>query len=80
MKVNKKKKLVNNEKLILKKPKNNFILNFYKNFVSIMLNLFFLNKKSASIARRILFEIEWRVNKSNTYSLRGWCNRIFNYN
>lgn len=78
--VNKKKKLVNNRQFILKKPKNNFILNFYKNFISIMLNLLFLNRKSASISRRILFELEWRINKSNTYSLRGWCNRIFNYN
>ena len=80
IKINTTNKLANKEKLVLREPKNNFVLNFYKNFFMFMLKLFFSNQKSLSISRRILFELEWRINKHETYSLNGWCNRIFNYN
>ena len=77
--MNKINKLDNNDKLILKRPKNNFILNLYKILSTSMLSLFFSKRRSISISRRILFEIEWRINKHDTYSLKGWCNRIFDY-
>ena len=79
VKMNKINKLDNNDQLILKRPKNNFMLNLYKIVLTSMLSLFFSKRRSISISRRILFEIEWRINKHDTYSLKGWCNRIFNY-
>lgn len=76
----KKKKLTPKKDYSLIKPKNSIILNFYKNLSISVLNLFMDKNRSFSVSRRILFELEWRINKSNTYSLKGWCNRLFNYN
>jgi spore maturation protein CgeB len=64
----------------LNKPKNNMILNIYKLIFTLLLMIFFSKKKSLSISRRLLFEIEWRLNKEKTYSTKGWCSRLFNYN
>ena len=55
-----------------------FLIKSYK-FLSIsILNIFFSNKKSIKIARRVLFEIEWRIRKEKTYSQTGWCFNLFN--
>ncbi len=64
----------------LNKPKKNMILNIYKSMFTSLLMVFFSKKKSLSISRRILFEIEWRLNKETTYSVKGWCNRLYNFN
>lgn len=55
-----------------------FLIKSYK-FLSIsILKIFFSNKKSIKIARRVLFEIEWRIRKEKTYSQTGWCFNLFN--
>jgi spore maturation protein CgeB len=64
----------------LPKPKNSLILNLYKHILMFIFSFFLGSKKSLVSTRRILFEIEWRINKHETYSLNGWCNRLFNYN
>ena len=64
----------------LNKPKKNMILNIYKLIFTSLLMVFFSKKKSLSISRRFLFEIEWRLNKEKTYSTKGWCSRLFNFN
>ena len=68
------------KKYFLPKPKNSLILNLYKYILMFIFNFFLNSKKSLVSTRRILFEIEWRINKHETYSLNGWCNRLFNYN
>ena len=55
-----------------------FILQVYKLLSISFLKIFFDSKKSFKISRRVLFEIEWRIRKENTYSKTGWCFNLFN--
>ncbi len=55
-----------------------FFLKGYKILSLTFLKIFFDTKKSIKISRRILFEIEWRIRKEQTYSQRGWCFNLFN--
>ena len=53
------------------------VLKIYKFLTISILNLFFDNKKSIKISRRVLFEIEWRARQERTYSQTGWCFNLF---
>ena len=55
-----------------------FILKVYKLLSISIFRIFFDYTKSIKISRRILFEIEWRVRKEQTYSNSGWCFNLFN--
>ena len=79
-KLNKKKKSIKMYNYLLPKPKYNFCLKLYKIIFVSILNIFFTTQRSISLSRRILFELEWRLHKHNTYSVKGWCNRIFDFN
>ena len=43
----------------------------------LFLRFLFDHKKSVKISRRILFEIEWRLRKEQTYSKTGWCFNLY---
>jgi len=64
------------ESVVAKHTKKPF-LNIFKYFLIAIGSLIFGRQKGRKFARRVVFEIEWRIRRHKTYDSSGWTGRMF---